>query len=246
MIAGREDDRGVTMRTIQQLDQRYYSDYVDEHARFDRTVRRYLRPDAVVLDAGAGRGRQYPYDYRELVTRVVGVDATDDVMQNRNVDEAIVADLVSLPFEDGAFDLVFSKYVLEHLTDPGAAFRELRRVSKVGGHLVFHAPNRFHYYSIAAKLTPHRFHVWFNEKRGQVEEDTFETVYRANDRFALRRIATASRYRVVRLDLFETKPAYLFFHPIAYRAGIAYERTVNRFDSLKDLRCNIIGVFEAV
>jgi hypothetical protein len=36
------------------------------------------------------------------------------------------------------------------------------------------------------------------------------------------------------------------FHPLAYRAGIGYERLVNRFDLLQGLRSNIIGVFEAV
>jgi SAM-dependent methyltransferase len=163
------------------------------------------------------------------------------VHDNRNLDEAVVADLGALAFDDATFDLVFSKYMLEHLDDPVRAFRELRRVTKPGGHLVVHAPNRFHYYALAAKITPHRFHVWFNDKRGQAEEDTFETRYRANDRFALRRIAAASRWRIIELDLFETKPAYRLFHPFAYRAGIAYERTVDRYEGRQDLRCNIFG-----
>jgi hypothetical protein len=48
------------------------------------------------------------------------------------------------------------------------------------------------------------------------------------------------------LELIEIKPAYLYFHPLAYRAGIAYARLVMRFELLADLRANIIGVFEAV
>jgi len=232
--------------SIDALDARFYPGYVDEHVRFDRVVRRNLPPHGVVMDAGAGRGRQYPYDYGEFVSRIVGVDAGAEIAANQNVDAAVIADLAALPFGVATFDLVFSKYVLEHLTDPVRVFRELRRVTRQGGHLVVHAPNRFHYYAIAARITPHRFHVWFNERRGQAEEDTFETRYLANDRFALRRIADASGWHIVELDLFETKPAYLFFHPIAYRAGIAYERIVNRFRVLQDLRCNIIAVFEAV
>ena len=98
---------------------------------------------------GAGRGRQYPYDYKEFVSRVVGVDAGVEVHDDPNLDDAVVADLGKLPFDAATFDLVFSKYVLEHLDDPVRVFRELRRVTKPGGRLIVHAPNRFHYYSLA-------------------------------------------------------------------------------------------------
>ena len=38
-----------------------------------------------------------------------------------------------LPFADGALDLVFSRFVFQHLADPGAAAAEIRRVLKPGG-----------------------------------------------------------------------------------------------------------------
>ncbi len=70
--------------------------------------------------------------------------------------------------------------------------------------------------------------------------------YRANNRFVLARLARRAGFRVARLELFEPKPAYLFFHPLAYRAGIAYERLVSRHEALRDLRANLIGAFEAI
>ena len=42
------------------------------------------------------------------------------------------------------------------------------------------------------------------------------------------------------------RPTYLFFHPAAYRAGVAYERLVSRSDRLAGLRANLLGVLEAV
>jgi SAM-dependent methyltransferase len=230
--------------SIEELDARFYPEYVDEHARFERAIRGYLRPEHTVLDAGAGRGDRYPYDYGEWVRLVVGVDFEERVRQNANVNAAVVGDVSHLPFADRTFDMVFSKYLLEHLPEPRRAFREVHRVLKPGGHFVFHTPNRFHYVALAARLTPHRFHVWFNAKRGRAEPDTFETLYRANDRATIQRLAGMTGFRVVDLELFEPKPSYLFFHPLAYRAGIAYERLVSRREALGDLRCVIIGVLE--
>jgi hypothetical protein len=34
---------------------------------FDRAIRRYLRAGMTVLDAGAGRGVRYPYDYAKTL-----------------------------------------------------------------------------------------------------------------------------------------------------------------------------------
>jgi SAM-dependent methyltransferase len=235
----------ISVLSIGELDARYYPNYVDEHVRFERTVRRYLRPEHVVLDAGAGQGARYPYDYRKWVRLVVGVDLEERVGDNTNLHAATIGDVAHLPFADGTFNMFFSKYLLEHLSEPVRAFREFRRVLRPGGRFVFHTPNRFHYVALAARLTPHRFHLWFNAKRGRLERDTFETLYRANSRLAIGRLAARAGFSVAELELFEPKPSYLFFHPLAYRAGIAYERLVSRAQSLRDLRCVIIGVLEA-
>jgi SAM-dependent methyltransferase len=174
------------------------------------------------------------------------VDLDPRIRDNPNLRLAVLGDLLRLPFRDRSFDLILARYVFEHFPWPEKALRELRRVLKSGGRLIFHTPNRFHYYALAARITPQRFHEWFREKRGGTRADTHETFYRANDRFALRRLAGRTGFRVMSLELFEPKPSYLFFHPLAYRAGIGYERLVRRFDVLKDLRANMIGVLEAI
>jgi SAM-dependent methyltransferase len=234
------------MPSIAELDARFYPSPVDDHALFDEAVRRHLDDTSVVLDAGAGRGVRYPYDYRELVARLVGVDVSENIFANRLLDHAVRGDLTRLPFRDGTFDVVFSKFVFEHLQDPLACMRELRRVTRPGGSLVIHTPNRYHYVAVGAMLTPQRFHGWFNARRGRDEVDTFPTAYRANDRRTLGRLAERSGYRVERLALVEPKPTYLSFHPLAYRAGIAYERLVAGSERLRDLRCVIVAEFRAV
>jgi len=54
------------------------------------------------------------------------------------------ADVCALPFEDGAFDAVYSAHMIYHIEDPAAqdaALHELMRVTKVGGVVVLIAAN---------------------------------------------------------------------------------------------------------
>lgn len=234
------------MTSLEELDARYYRGFVDEHVRFDALVRRHLQPGDLVLDAGAGHGRAFRYGYRGVARLVVGADLEPEVGANPNLDVACRADLRRLPFTASTFDLVLAKYVFEHLDRPVAAFRELRRVVRPGGRVVFHTPNRFHYVSVAAALTPTEFHRWYKTKRrGGTPPDAHPTRYRANTRRALLRVAAASGFRLSELECFEPRPTYLFFHPAAYRAGVAYERLVARSDLLAGLRANLLGVLEA-
>jgi SAM-dependent methyltransferase len=232
------------MRSIVELDAQFYPNYVGVPQRLDQAVRRHLRLDHVVLDAGAGSGRAFTHDYKNHSRLLIGVDRSAEITGNRLLDVAVLADLTQLPFRQEVFDLVLAKCLFEHLDRPVEVLRELKRVLRQGGHIVFHTPNRFHYVALTARVLPHRFHVWFNTKRG-AQEHRFETFYRANDRRTLQRLASRAGLRVTELELFEPKPVYLFFHPVAYRAGIAYQRLVARHDWLAGVRCSLIGVLEA-
>lgn len=233
------------MTSIADLDRRYYPDLLDEHVRFEQMIRRHLRPDAAVLDAGAGSGLRFPYDFKPDVARMAGVDLDPAVLENPNLTEAAIADLAALPYRDSVFDVVFSKFVFEHLDRPVRVLRELRRVMKPGAHLLIHTPNRWHYVTLAASLTPTRIHVWYRRKLGWDEADTFPTRYRANDAKTLGRFAQRSGFVVRSLELLETKPTYLALHPLAYRMGIAYERAVNRIEALARFRVNLLVDLEA-
>jgi SAM-dependent methyltransferase len=244
--AGQSSLHSGRVTSIEDLDRRFYPDPIDEHVLFDRMVHAYVGPDAVVLDAGAGRGSVFPYDYRDLAARIVGVDRDTAVLENPNVDEAAVADLAHLPYRDGEFDTIFSRFVFEHLERPGAVLRELRRVLKPGGHLLIHTPNRWHYVTLVAAVTPTRLHTWYRRRLGWTGGPAFATKYRANTPAALERLAHASGFAIRSLELLEPKPSYLALHPLAYRAGIAYERLVNRYQTLARFRANILADLQAV
>ena len=233
------------MASIAELDRRFYPGAVDEHVAFDGMIAARLGQRSTVLDAGAGRGLRFPYEHRRGVARLIGVDLDPAVRDNPNVDLAVVADLSALPFREETFDVVFSRFVFEHLARPRSVMHELRRVMRSGSHLLIHTPSRWHYVSLAARLLPTSIHVWYRRKLGWNGEDTFPTRYRANDASTLRRLASGSGFRVASIAQVEGKPAYLAWHPLAYLAGIAYERLVNRFELLATFRANLIVDLEA-
>jgi SAM-dependent methyltransferase len=195
-----------------------------------------------VLDAGCGSGRVFAHRLAGRVRHAVGVDVTDELRCNTNIDSAANADLRSLPFRDGTFDLIVMSTVAEHLTEPEPVFRELARVLRPGGRLLVLTPNRWHYVTMAARALPHRFHLAFNRSRGVAEHDVFRTAYRANTAGRLRGLAESSGLTVERLRQFETEPEYLAFHFVPYALGVFYERAVNRFDALSGLRVNLLLV----
>ena len=52
----------------------------------------------------------------------------------------VKADICSLPFEEGQFDVVLCNHVLEHIPDDTQAMKELYRVMKKGGWGIFQVP----------------------------------------------------------------------------------------------------------
>jgi ubiquinone/menaquinone biosynthesis C-methylase UbiE len=102
-----------------------------------------LEPGQRLLDVGCGPG-SITVDLARAVTpgEVVAVDRAPAAVELAR--EAVrtgdvpnvtveVADVHALPFEDASFDVVHAHQVLQHLTDPVAALREMRRVARPGG-----------------------------------------------------------------------------------------------------------------
>ena len=52
----------------------------------------------------------------------------------------------TLPYADGAFDVVFSHEVLEHVVDDRQCAQEMVRVTRPGGRIVVFVPNRLYFF----------------------------------------------------------------------------------------------------
>ncbi len=99
-----------------------------------------LGPSPRILDAGCGTGRNLQ-EYG-AIGRAEGVEPSPTAVDFCRERGYVVheAPLERLPFEDGAFDLVCASDVLEHISDDGAALRELWRVVGPRGFLLATVP----------------------------------------------------------------------------------------------------------
>ncbi|MDM7990243.1 methyltransferase domain-containing protein [Arthrobacter sp. zg-Y877] len=126
----------------------HHHSVVDVHAvRTAQDCAGYLLPELApgmsLLDVGCGPG-SITSDLAALTAPgpVVGLDSSEDVLvqarelaAGRGLANAsfVAGNVYDLDFPDETFDVVHAHQVLQHLMDPVAALREMRRVAKPGG-----------------------------------------------------------------------------------------------------------------
>lgn len=105
-------------------------------------------PAETAVDLACGPGT-FARSFAAHLQRVVGVDFTPAMLRRaeRTMAEAdrqnvhfICADVNSLPFADGAFDVATCGYAMHHLLNPGGVIREMARVIRRGGRVAIVDP----------------------------------------------------------------------------------------------------------
>ena len=98
-----------------------------------------------VLEIGVGAGANFPYYDQNIVTELVAVDASSEMIARaRRRSEVLhcanslrLASANALPFADGSLDTVVTTYSFCSFADPVTALNEVRRVLKPNGQLLF-------------------------------------------------------------------------------------------------------------
>ena len=117
----------------ERLLKRYHSDVPHPYRLFEERASKLLPSrEGVLLDAGSGRTVPVLRQFIGRARRLIGVELVSFTDVPEGI-ETYNADLARLPLADACVDLIISRSLFEHLTDPLAVYNELARVLKPGG-----------------------------------------------------------------------------------------------------------------
>jgi SAM-dependent methyltransferase len=120
-----------------------YSMYWWSNRFFATLARRYGKHGARLLEVGSGMGhlvgdlshtfKSFGMDLNHWAVKQSKAAAESASLQTASAQE--------LPYQDGAFNLVIIKHIVEHLPDPAKAINEIGRITEKGGILILATPN---------------------------------------------------------------------------------------------------------
>ena len=215
----------------------FYDNDAHPYRIFDKRVGALLgNGDGTLLDAGCGRTLPVLRRFVGKAKRLIGVELVEftDVPAGM---ETYNADLAHIPLPDASVDVIMSRSVFEHLTDPESVYREFARVLKPGGRIIFLTANLYDYGTFVARLVPNRLHSKVVKVvEGRAEEDTFPTAYKTNTRADVERLASGVGMKVQSFEYLSQYPNYLMFSGVVFLLGMCYEKVIARFHVLRFLR----------
>ena len=139
--------------------------------RMDAIRRMSMKPGDRILEVGVGTGINATLYPRDCI--VTGIDLSASMLEKardrvarkevRNI-RLLEMDAADLKFADDTFDIVYAPYLISVVPDPVAVAREMRRVCRRGGRIVFlnhfRSPNSLLAW-IERVISPFTVHVGF-------------------------------------------------------------------------------------
>ncbi len=194
-----------------------------------------------ILDVGCGHG-DFLKDVYARTPNTFGVDPDPRALEkNTIIQNKFTGTAAELLFKDNYFDLVVLAWVLEHLEKPQKVFKEICRVLKPGGKVIFLTPNKLNYNVWIIRLIPEKFHEFFTTRLYRRQEhDTYPQKYRINSPRRIRKILSAAGFQQKNLIL-NGDPSYISFNNFLFKTACLGEKIIAKiFPSAK---VHLVGVF---
>jgi SAM-dependent methyltransferase len=123
-----------------------------------------------VLEAGCGQ--MWPIDVSGYELHITGIDLDAEAMSIRrelhgDLDVEIVGDLRTVEIPQGAFDVVYCSFVLEHIAGAAGVLDRLVAAVRPGGRVILRIPDGKTVYGFVVRRTPYMAHVWFRRIIGR-------------------------------------------------------------------------------
>jgi SAM-dependent methyltransferase len=119
-----------------------------------------------ILEAGCGP--KWLLDLYGVDYRLTGLDINEKALEIRkkiirDLDEAIVGDLRNVKLEDGFYDVIYSSFVLKHISDAHKVLENFRKWLKPGGLLILRILDGDSVYGFLTKNTPFWVHLFYKK-----------------------------------------------------------------------------------
>ncbi len=208
---------------------------------FRQYLKNYINSNSIILDAGCGSDGIIS-EFQFMPKLIIGVDINKKLLdKNKIVNKKIVSDLEHIPLGNNSVDIVISEFVLEHLRNPSAVFKEIYRVLKPKGVFIFITPNIINPIMTLSKILPHLFHTLLRIKLLKKEEETHPTYYRANTYLRLLKLGEETgfhNYEITRAG----NPEYFGFCKPLVPMSIFFEKLIDN-NFLNTFKMYLVGCF---
>src|SRR3989338_4381007 len=109
----------------------------------------FVKPGLKLLDLACGDGLDLVY-YKKSGAEIHGIDASEELIkiakEKLPEEDLRVSLFEKTPFEDNTFDVVLSKYAIQTSVDMNSVFKEIYRILKPGGILMYLVTHPFRQY----------------------------------------------------------------------------------------------------
>lgn len=226
------------------LREKYFGHQEHPYRTFEKSVSKLVTPERTLLDVGCGRTAPVLAKFAGRAKRLVGIDLVQFTSDGSGM-ELRNGDITATGLPPSSVDVVMARSVMEHVTEPQRAYREMYRVLAPGGSFVFLTANLWDYASIVAMVVPNRWHPWVVERvEGRAPDDVFPIAYKCNTKSVIRRLAADSGFRVKTLDYLGQYPAYFLFNGPLFFLATGYQKLIENVSVLNGLQGWIMAVLE--